>query len=344
MRRPHGSEGAGAQQCAPATRLGDDHVGGGDPDPGDLIELFHRSGERGDQLLDPGLDRGDVGAGLVDSGEHGAQQERVVVGEVPDKRLFQHRDLGAHPGSGQLGERLGVAFPGQQRGQHLPPGDPEDVAGDHRQLDLGVLEQLLHPVLLRGARVHQVGPVAGQVAQLPDLDRRDEAGAQHLPFGDLGQPHRVELVGLGPPGQVLDVFGVDQPRVELLGLQDVEDRFPVIRRRFHHHPGHPQLPEPISQPQQRTGHRRVRRDLLRAAAGSVRVRHPDAGHQLGLADVQRRDPLDDLFGVLAVVQHRYPPHVATTGGHPQELQGSGESNPRARSNTKGPTTQLPAPD
>ena len=71
--------------------LGEDDVRGGDPDPGDLIELVHRLGERGDQLLDPGLDRGDVGAGLVDPGEHGAQQERVVVGEVPDERLLQQR-------------------------------------------------------------------------------------------------------------------------------------------------------------------------------------------------------------------------------------------------------------
>jgi hypothetical protein len=64
-------------------------VYGGDADAGDHIEPLDRPSERGDQLLDLGLDRGDVGAGLVDAGEHGAQQEPVVVGEVPGERLFQ---------------------------------------------------------------------------------------------------------------------------------------------------------------------------------------------------------------------------------------------------------------
>jgi hypothetical protein len=59
---------------------------------------------------------------------------------MPDERLLQQGDLGAHPGPGQLGQDPGIAFPGEQRGQHLPPGDPEDVRGHHRQFDLGVLE------------------------------------------------------------------------------------------------------------------------------------------------------------------------------------------------------------
>jgi hypothetical protein len=40
--------------------------------------------------------------------------------------------------------------------------------------------------------------VTRPVAQPADLWWGHEARAQHLPLGDLGQPHRVELVGLGP--------------------------------------------------------------------------------------------------------------------------------------------------
>ena len=39
-------------------------------------------------------------------------------------------------------------FSADQRGHHLPPRHPEAVTGHHRQLDLGVLQQLLHPLLL----------------------------------------------------------------------------------------------------------------------------------------------------------------------------------------------------
>src|SRR5215207_3862632 len=59
---------------------------------------------------------------------------------------------------------LGVALPGDQRGQHGPPRHPEDVGGDHREFDLGVLQQLLHPLLFGGPRRHQIGPVAGHVS------------------------------------------------------------------------------------------------------------------------------------------------------------------------------------
>jgi hypothetical protein len=66
---------------------------------------------------------------------------------------------------------------------------------------------LLDPLLLRGPCRHQVGPVAGHVPQLPDRRRWDEAGPQHLPLGELAQPDRIQRVGLGTAGEVLDVTG-----------------------------------------------------------------------------------------------------------------------------------------
>ena len=104
------------------------------------------------------------------------------------------------------------------------PETGEDVAGDHGELDLGVLQEFLHPVLLPGALSDQSRPVPGQIPQHPDLGRGHERGADHAPFGDPRQPHRVALVGLGSTRQVLDIPGVDQPRVEPGRLQQVERR------------------------------------------------------------------------------------------------------------------------
>jgi len=70
--------------------LGDEHVGGGPADPGDLIQLIDRRRERADLLGDLGLQRGDVDADLVDAGQHGGQQEPVMVAEVAGERLLQH--------------------------------------------------------------------------------------------------------------------------------------------------------------------------------------------------------------------------------------------------------------
>ena len=64
------------------------------PTAGDLIQFGHRRGERGDLLIDPGLHDVDVGGDAVDAGQHGAQQERVVIGEPPGERLLQPPGLG----------------------------------------------------------------------------------------------------------------------------------------------------------------------------------------------------------------------------------------------------------
>jgi hypothetical protein len=162
---------------------------------------------------------------------------------------------------------------------------------------------LLHALLLGGAHPHQIGAVAGQVPQPTDRRWRDEAGPQHLPLGDLTKPHRVQPVGLGPAWQVLDVFGVDQPDLKPLGLQQVERGLPIVAGCLHDHPGHAQLTQPIGQHQQRSGHRGVGPHLLQAPAPLALTRHPDTADQLRLADIQRRDPLDELLGVLGLLQH-----------------------------------------
>jgi len=86
---------------------------------------------------------------------------------------------------------------------------------------------LLHPLLFGGPCRDQVGPVAGHVSQLPDRLWGDEAGPQHLPLGELAQPDRIQPVGLGPPGEVLDVTGIHQPDLEPVGLQQVKRGPPV---------------------------------------------------------------------------------------------------------------------
>jgi hypothetical protein len=115
----------------------------------------------------------------------------------------------AHAAPGQLRQHLGVALPGDQSGEHVPAGDAEDVGDDRGQLDARVFKQLFGPLLFGGPGGHQVSAVAGQIPQPADRRWRHEAGAQHLPLGDLAQPDRIELVGLRPAGQVLDVLGVD---------------------------------------------------------------------------------------------------------------------------------------
>jgi hypothetical protein len=52
----------------------------------------------------------------------------------------------------------------------------------------------------------------------------------------LAQPHRVQLVGLGPARQVLDVTGVDQPHHQPPRLQQVHERPPIVGGGLDHDP------------------------------------------------------------------------------------------------------------
>jgi hypothetical protein len=219
--------------------LGQDDMSAGQADAGDLVEAGHQVCEGGSLGGDPGGPGGDIGADRIHPAQHCGEQERVVFGEAAGERLLQHGDLLAHAAPGQLRQHLGVTLPSGQGGEHVAAGDAEDVSDDRAQLDLRVLEQLFHPLLFRGPGGDQVRAITGQVPQLADRRWRHEAGVQDLPLGDLAEPDRIQHVGLGPAGQVLDVFGVDQPGLEPGRFQQVEHRLPVIGRGLLH-PGHPQ--------------------------------------------------------------------------------------------------------
>jgi hypothetical protein len=163
MRRTHGSEGAGARQRAPATRLGDQLLRGGEPDRGDRVELVDLVRERRASVGDPGVEAGDLAAEAIDVGQHRVQDRGVVVGEEPAQRLLQRGGLGPQPAPGHRREDLRVPLAGDQGVHHRPTGHPEQVADHRGQLDLGVFEQLLHPLHLAPTVADQRTPVARQV-------------------------------------------------------------------------------------------------------------------------------------------------------------------------------------
>ena len=66
----------------------------------------------------------------------------------------------------------------------------------------------------------------GQFAQLSLPDRGNEAGFQQAMLHQFGDPFRIILIGL-PTRYFAEMLGVHQDHFKV-GLQDVEDRFPVF--------------------------------------------------------------------------------------------------------------------
>jgi hypothetical protein len=89
-----------ARRCQPGTGLG-------------LLQLLF---VRGQQPLDHRGQVLDAGGQPVDAGQHLGQQRGVLTGEELRalQRLLQLADLAAGRGAGELGQHLGVAFPGDQ--------------------------------------------------------------------------------------------------------------------------------------------------------------------------------------------------------------------------------------
>jgi len=261
-----------------------------------------------------------------------------MVVEVPGQGLLELAELGAHARAGQLGEHLGVTLPTDHCLEHLPARHPEDVACHTRQLDLGVLQELLHPLLLPGPLADQGAPVPGQVTQPADRGWRHEAWPAHAPLDHLGQPHRIELVGLGAAGDVLDVAGVEQPAGESFGFQQVERRLPVVAGGLHRDQCHASNVQPGGQVQQRPGCRGVLPDFLAAVSRLVVVGHSDAHRQGSLADVEGTDPLDQVHRLVGLldVDHLHLVVLAgwevARGANREERQ----ADSRARSNNAGP--------
>jgi hypothetical protein len=210
--------------------------------------------------------------------------------EAADQRRLELGELGAQAALGQLGQQLGVAHAGDQGPKHRPAGDAQDVGGHARQLDAGVLQQLLQPLRLAGALLDDGLAVAGEVAQLPDRRGWHEAGADQAVLDQLADPLGVGDVGLAA-GHVAQVAGVEQPAVHG-GLQPVVHRLPGGAGRLHADHGHLLAGQPVPQRQQAFGGGGERAGVLLALP--VLARGPHARRHRLLVDVQARAALDEL--------------------------------------------------
>jgi len=71
------------------------------------------------------------------------QQEALVGTDPPDQRPLQRRQLVPQPALRDLRDCRSIGFAADQRGQHLPTGEPHDVGGDIARREVGPLQGLL---------------------------------------------------------------------------------------------------------------------------------------------------------------------------------------------------------
>jgi hypothetical protein len=102
---------------------------------------------------------------------------------------------------------------GDQGLQDGPPGDPEDVADDAGQLDVGGFQELDQAAPLRRLGFDQRAAIAQQIAQDAERLVRNKALAHQAMADESRQPLGIPDVGLAPRHR-LDVQGVGNDQLE----------------------------------------------------------------------------------------------------------------------------------
>ena len=168
----------GVEHAHVGAGLGDDDIGDRDGDARDRDQHVPGGTKGHHRVFDPGGEPVDHPGLRVDLDQVLADQERVMLGEPALQRVDQLRDLVPQRALRELGERLGVAFPGDQRVQHRPRRRAGQCRRDRGEFDPGGFEELLQTLHLPGPVPGRDRAGTGEVPQLPDRFRRHERRPQ----------------------------------------------------------------------------------------------------------------------------------------------------------------------
>ncbi len=87
-------------------------------------------------------------------------------------------EFGAQTPAGQLRQGFGIALPSDQGLKHVPPAFAQHIGRHRGQFQVGCLQHLLQPVGFLRSFLDQGLAVAGQLSQLANGLRGNEAGGE----------------------------------------------------------------------------------------------------------------------------------------------------------------------
>src|SRR5262249_4534221 len=144
----------------------------------------------------------------------------------------------------QRSQPLWIPLSTENRTNDSHASDPGDVRDHLRELDVHLLEGLLHVAdMVRGVP-HQHGTLAKITAQHADLIVGPERPGQKPKGMELLDPLAVEHIALSPR-HVLQPARIDQLHLKTTLGQELKERNPIDARGFHRHGLDPTLPQPI---------------------------------------------------------------------------------------------------
>src|SRR5690606_33958860 len=202
----------------------------------------------------------------------------VLLAVVADQGLGDGGGAGLDAVVAQRGQSARVSLAGEDRVDDGQPGDAGQVADDVMQVQVHLVEGLLHVLDMPGGGAHQHVAAPQVAAQHADLIGGAERGVQQADRVQVLQPLAVGDIGLAT-GHGLHVAGVDQADLEAAGLEHLEQGDPVNAGRLHGDVADTAGLQPVDQSVQVLG------EGSKGADGLLGAIWRDGDKQLGGADV-----------------------------------------------------------
>src|SRR5574341_83526 len=151
-----------------------------------------------------------------------------VAGDIP-RELVGGLPTAPVPVPGEPG---GIAFARDDGAHDGHPGDPGEIGDGPMDLDVHLIQGLLHPLDAPGALPHEVRQLALEGAEPGDgLAGAEGAPEQPAAVQQL-EPLTVADVAL-PPRDLVELAGVDEEDLEAPRLQELVNGDPVDGRALH---------------------------------------------------------------------------------------------------------------
>lgn len=159
-------------------------------------------------------------------------------------------DLGLAPFAvlvAQLGQDMRITLATQNGPDDRHPRHAADVADDFGQLDVHLLQRLLHVLDVLASITDQHLTLTQVAAQDHNLLGGSERGAEQPITVQPLQPLAVEYIALGAARRMAGLTRIDQEHFEAPRFQQFKQGYPVDARRFHCDRRDAALRQPIGQ-------------------------------------------------------------------------------------------------
>ncbi len=178
----------------------------------------------GHQVSDQGLKRAqtlgnllvEVSNGLIEGINEGQLlgDEKPMMGFEPaSQRLLKQIAFAAQLAPGQRCQRGGVSSASEQMMEDIGGRNAGEVLDHRRELDVGILQDLLQPQDGASTILDQATAVASQVAEFTLRGIGDKAGTKQAMLQQIGEPFGIADIGFAS-WNAFDMLGIDEHNLD----------------------------------------------------------------------------------------------------------------------------------